>query len=151
MTTGVRPLDAGEAGDTLGYELDIAAPPAVVWRFWTDPALLVRWMGDIATLEPQPGGLFRLEYRSGDIARGEYAVLDEPRRLVVTWGWEAEGDPTPPGSSRIEVDLEARNGGAETRLRLRHSGLPAASRGGHDEGWRHFLAQLGEAAASGES
>ncbi len=141
MTTEIRPL---QAGDALGYEVEIAAPPATVWSFWTDPEKLVRWMGDIATLEPRPGGLFRLEYKSGDIARGEYVELDEPRRLVLTWGWEAEGDPTPPGSSRIEVDLEAANGGEATLLRLRHSGLPGASSPGHDEGWRHFLARLAE-------
>jgi uncharacterized protein YndB with AHSA1/START domain len=137
-----------ESGDALAYELEIAAPPELVWRFWVDPARLVRWMGDVATLEPRPGGTFRLEYRSGDIARGECVEVDEPRRLVLTWGWEADGDPTPPGSSRIEVDLEPSDGGAATRLRLRHSGLPFESRAGHDEGWAHFLARLAEAAGS---
>ncbi len=146
MTTEIRPV---EAGDALGYELDIAASPAVVWSFWTDPERLVRWMGDVATLDPRPGGLFRLEYRSGDVARGEYLELQEPRRLVLTWGWEADGDPTPPGSSRIEVELEPLDGGSATRLRLRHTGLPKASRSGHDEGWRHFLGRLDDAAASG--
>jgi uncharacterized protein YndB with AHSA1/START domain len=144
MTTEIRPL---QAGDALGYELDIGATPATVWSFWTDPEKLVRWMGDVATLDPRPGGQFRLEYKSGDIARGEYVELDEPRRLVVTWGWEAEGDPTPPGSSRIEVDLEPLDDGTGTRLTLRHSGLPSASSAGHDEGWRHFLDRLAGAVA----
>ena len=142
MTTEIRSLGAG---DTLGYELEIAAPPGTAWSFWTDPEKLVRWMGDVATLDPRPGGVFRLQYKSGDIARGEYVELDEPRRLVLTWGWEAEGDPTPPGSSRIEVDLEPTAGGAGTLVRLRHTGLPTESRTGHDEGWRYFLGQLAEA------
>lgn len=143
MTTEITSIDALEG---LGYELRIDAPPAVVWRFWVDPDSIVRWMGDVATLDPRPGGLFRLEYRSGDVARGEYVEIAEPRRLVVTWGWEAEGDPTPPGSSRIEVELEPVDDGAGTLLRLRHVGLPDESRGGHDEGWRHFLPQLAGAA-----
>ncbi len=142
MTTEIRQL---AAGDALGYELEIGAPPEVVWSFWTDPERLVRWMGDSATLEPRPGGLFRLEYKSGDIARGAFVEVEAPRRLVLTWGWEAEGDPTPPGSSRIEVDLDPVDGGDRTRLRLRHSGLPNESRAGHDEGWRHFLGQLAAA------
>jgi uncharacterized protein YndB with AHSA1/START domain len=142
MTTEVTRL---ESPDVLAYELAIAAPPQVVWRFWVDPAWIVRWMGDIATLDPRPGGLFRLEYRSGDIARGAYLEVDEPRRLVLSWGWEAEGDPTPPGASRIEVELDPIEDGAGTRLTLRHAGLPAPSRESHHEGWNHFLARLAEA------
>ena len=146
MTTEVRSI---AAGDALGYEVRIAAAPAIVWRFWTEPDRLVRWMGDIASLEPEPGGTFRLEYKSGDIAAGAYVELDAPRRLVFTWGWEAAGDPVPPGASTIEVDLEPLDDGAATLLRLRHSGLPAESRNGHDEGWRYFLGRLSEAVDAG--
>jgi uncharacterized protein YndB with AHSA1/START domain len=144
MTTEIRPI---EADDALGYEVRIAAPPALVWRFWTEPERLVRWMGDVATLEPQPGGAFRLEYKSGDVAAGSFVEVDAPRRLVFTWGWEAPGDPVPAGGSTIEVMLEPLDDGAATLLRLRHSGLPQASRDGHDEGWRYFLGRLVEAAA----
>ena len=147
MTSGITSIDAP---DGLGYELRIDAPPEVVWRLWVEPQRIVRWMGDVATLDPRPGGMFRLEYKSGDVARGEYVELAEPRRLVVTWGWEAEDDPTPPGSSRIEVELEPVDDGAGTLLRLRHTGLPAASRDGHDEGWRYFLAQLAGAVESSD-
>ncbi len=34
----------------------IAAPPEVVFPYFTDPALIVTWMGDRADLDPQPGG-----------------------------------------------------------------------------------------------
>lgn len=145
MTTEITSIDAPES---LGYELRIEAPPEVVWRFWVEPDSIVRWMGDVATLDPRPGGVFRLEYKSGDVAAGAYVELDEPHRLVLTWGWEAEGDPTPPGSSRIEVDLESVDGGTATCLRLRHAGLPAPSRAGHDEGWRYFLPRLDDAVAA---
>ena len=147
MTTEIR---AAAADDMLTYELEIAAPPELVWRFWTEPDRLVRWMGDVATLEPRPGGTFRLEYRSGDVAAGSYVELVPPRRLVFTWGWEAAGDPVPSGASTIEVDLAPLADGAATLLRLRHLGLPADSRGGHDEGWRYFLGRLAEAAAGRE-
>lgn len=141
---------AGEAGveptDFLSYDLRIDAPPALVWRFWTEPERLVQWMGSVATLEPRPGGLFRLEYRSGDVALGRYLEVEPPRRLVFTWGWDNPEDPVGPGASRIEVDLEPADGGAATALRLRHLGLPEDSRSGHDEGWQQFLPRLIEAA-----
>jgi uncharacterized protein YndB with AHSA1/START domain len=145
MTTEIVAIEAGEG---LGYELQIAAPPELVWRFWVEPERLVRWMGDVASLDPRPGGMFRLEYRSGDVALGTYVELDEPSRLVFSWGWEADGDPVPPGASRIEVDLTPIDGGAGTRLRLRHLGLPTASRHGHDEGWHYFLPRLAEASTA---
>ena len=145
MTIDSRPI---ETEDHLAYEIRIAAPPSTVWSYWTDPHRLVRWMGDVATLEPRPGGLFRLEYGSGDVAEGKYLEVDEPARVVFTWGWQEHGAPVPPGASRIEVDLEPLDGGSATMLRLRHLGLPEASRITHDEGWRHFLGRLIESAAA---
>jgi len=129
MTTDVRPI---EAGDALEYEVRIAAPPATVWRYWVEPERLVQWMGDVATIEPRPGGTFRLEYSTGDVVAGTYVELDAPRRVVLTWGWEEAGAAVPPGASRVEVDLEATDGGAGTLLRLRHHGLPPESRISHD-------------------
>ena len=147
MTTQILPTETGE---NLAYEVRIAAPPAVVWRFWTQPDLLVRWMGDVAVIEPRPGGRFRLEYRTGDVASGAYVEVDEPRRVVFTWGWEEQGAAVPPGASTVEVDLEPLDGGSATMLRLRHRGLPGDSSTSHDEGWRHFLARLVQALRDGQ-
>jgi len=140
------PTDA-MAADALDYDVHIAASPGTVWRFWTDPDHLVRWMGKIATLEPKTGGRFRLDYGQGDVASGQVLEADPPRRLVFTWGWENPDDPIQPGTSTVEVTLEPDGDG--TRLLLRHSGLDAASRQGHDEGWQYFLGRLGEAISAG--
>jgi uncharacterized protein YndB with AHSA1/START domain len=129
-------------------EIRIAAPPETVFAFWTDPDRIVRWMGRSATFEPRVGGAFRLDYNGTDIARGEVLELDPPRRLVISWGWEAPGDPTPPGASTVEVDLEP-DGAGGTRLRLRHRGLGAEAVAGHTEGWDHFLAVLVSAVGTG--
>lgn len=135
---------AADAGETLSYEVRIAAPPATVWAHWTDPDRLVRWMGDVATIDPRPGGSFRLDYGKGDVAIGQYLEFDAPHRLVLSWGWERPGEAVGPGASRVEVTLEPTDGGAGTLLRLRHSGLPEASRASHDEGWTFFLGRLVE-------
>jgi uncharacterized protein YndB with AHSA1/START domain len=139
------PTDA-MAADALEYDVHIAATPELVWRFWTDPDHLVRWMGRIAQLEPRAGGTFRLDYGQGDVASGRVLEADAPRRLVFTWGWENPDDPIQPGGSTVEVSLEPDADG--TRLRLRHSGLDAASREGHHEGWQYFLGRLSEAIAA---
>lgn len=144
MTTGISSIDAP---DGLGYELRIDAPPDVVWRFWVEPEQMVRWMGKVATLEPRPGGAFRIDYGQGDIIAGAYIELEEPRRLTLRWAWEST-DPLEAAPSRIEVELDAIDGGEATLLRVRHLELTGTARAGHDEGWRYFLPRLLDAVAS---
>lgn len=134
-----------ETADGLSYELELEAPPAEVWRLWTDPTQIVRWMGDVATLQPWPGGTFRLEYASGDVVAGEFLDAEAPQYLAFTWGWDEPGALTPPGTTPIEVILEAVSGGSRTLLRLRHTNQPAAALANHDAGWRYFLQRLAEA------
>jgi uncharacterized protein YndB with AHSA1/START domain len=102
-------------------------------------------MGRSATVEAHPGGTFRVDYNGSDIVRGTFVEVDPPRRLVLTWGWEAPGDPTPPGASRVEVDLVPDGDG--TLLTLRHTGLASEAIVGHAEGWDQFLPALPEAIA----
>lgn len=144
MTAEITSIDER---DGIGYELRIEAPPEVVWRFWVDPEQVVRWMGKIATLEPRPGGAFRIDYGQGDVITGEYLELDEPRRLALRWAWETD-DPLEAAPSRIEIELEAIDGGEATLLRLRHLELTRPRQVSHDEGWRYFLPRLIEAVAA---
>ncbi|RIK40698.1 MAG: SRPBCC domain-containing protein, partial [Chloroflexi bacterium] len=128
---------------TIERELRIAAAPEVVFTYLIDPARLVTWMGSVATLDPRPGGVFRLDYHGQWVSSGEFIEVDPPRRVVFTWGWEMQGDPTPPGSSRVEFSLQADNDG--TLLRLVHRGLPSEAVGPHTDGWDHFLPGLATA------
>ena len=91
-------------------------------------------------MDPSPGGAYRIDYNGSDVASGAFVEVDEPHRIAFTWGWEAPGDPVPPGGSLVEVTLAA--DGAGTVLRLRHSGLPTESVEGHAEGWDYFLPTL---------
>jgi uncharacterized protein YndB with AHSA1/START domain len=131
---------------TIERELTIAARPETVFRFFIEPERMVRWMGRTAELDPTPGGRFRIDYNGSDIAIGSFVEVDPPRRVVFTWGWEAAGDSTPPGTSTVEVTLTP-DGATGTRLRLRHYGLPDQEAvGGHAEGWDQFLPGLVSAA-----
>src|SRR6202035_3447340 len=127
-------------------ETQIAAPPATVFAYLTDPEKILQWMGTEATTEVHPGGLYLVkgpsERRS---ARGAFREVVPVHRLAYSFGWEGS-EAVPPGSSLIEIDLIVRDGG--NSLRTTPSGLPnAAQCAGHDEGWAHYLGRLAVADA----
>jgi uncharacterized protein YndB with AHSA1/START domain len=125
-------------------EVRIAASPEIVFGYLTEPEKVVAWMGREATLEPRPGGLFRIDYNGSDIVRGEFVEVTSNERVVVTWGWEAEGAETPPGASVVEFTLTPDGDG--TLLRVVHRGLSADEERSHGEGWDYFLPRLVAAA-----
>jgi uncharacterized protein YndB with AHSA1/START domain len=129
-------------------EVQVAAPPATVFAFLTDPEKILRWMGTEATLEPRPGGLYLLNVGGKNIARGECTEVIPVHRLAYSFGWEGR-EKMPPGSSLIEIDLMDQKGG--TLVRLTHSGLPDAEEcASHEEGWTHYLERLAVAAPGGD-
>ncbi len=127
--------------EPVAVEVEVGAPATVVWGLLTDPHELVRWLGIAATLDPRPGGAFRFELFEGQFCAGRYLEVVEPRRVVFTWGWEDPAIPLPPGSTTVAVDLEPR-GEKRTLVRLVHSGLEAAMRPLHEDGWRRYLERL---------
>jgi uncharacterized protein YndB with AHSA1/START domain len=88
----------------------------------------------------------------GQYCEGKYVIVDQPRRVVFTWGWSDPGMGVPPGSSTVEVTFEPEASGRSTRLRLVHRGLPDSDRERvlHDDGWTRFLARL-QAVVTGEA
>ncbi|HET6918029.1 MAG TPA: SRPBCC domain-containing protein [Jiangellaceae bacterium] len=120
----------------------IAAPPEVVYAYFTRPEAIVKWMGDYAVLDPTPGGVFRLDI-NGVPVRGRYLELDPPHRLLISWG-HAGSALLPPGTSTVEVTIAATAEG--TRVSIEHRGLPPEEAAQHTIGWRHFLARLTVAA-----
>ena len=124
----------------IAREIRVAAPPEVVFSYFTDPSRLVRWQGTSAELDPRPGGLFRVNFASGLSVSGRYVEVVPPTTLVYTWGWEAEGAALPPGASTVEISLEP--AGDDTLLRVRHDGLPEAMFEFHRSGWDECLAEL---------
>ena len=128
-------------------ETYIAAPPATVFAFLTDPEKILSWMGTEATTEAHPDGLYLVKGSGGDrarAARGTFREVVPVHRLAYSFGWEGS-EVVPPGSSLVEIDLIDRDGG--TLLRMAHSGLPNAEQcDGHNKGWAHYLGRLAIAA-----
>ena len=123
----------------------IDASPEIVFAYLRDSQRFVRWMVVGAELDPRPGGRYRIDVDGVHIVSGEYQVVDPPRRLVMSWGWE--GHPTvPPGSTTVEITLTPEQGA--TILRLRHLGLPdEGERRLHTDGWTQYMSQLAAAAS----
>jgi uncharacterized protein YndB with AHSA1/START domain len=129
-------------------EVQIAAPPANVFAFLTDPEKILRWMGTEATVEPRLDGLYLVNVTGEDIAQGRFTEVIPVHRLAYSFGWKGR-DKVPPGSSLIEIDLIEQEAG--TLLRMTHSGLPdAATCAAHEQGWIHYLGRLAVAAAGGD-
>src|SRR5712691_4914075 len=115
-------------------ETQIAAPPATVFAFLTDPERIVSWMGAEATTEMHPGGLYLLKGVNGRAtARGAFREVVPVHRLAYSFGWEGD-EAEPPASRLFACDLIDRGGG--TLLRMSHSSLPNAAKcAAHDKGW----------------
>ena len=128
-------------------ETQIAAPPATVFAFLTDPDKILSWMGAEATTEAHPGGLYLVKGigDSANVVRGAFREVVPIHRLAYSFGWEGNEE-VPPGSSLVEVDLIDRDGG--TLLRMTHSGFPNATPcADHDRGGR--IGRLATAATGG--
>ena len=131
-------------------EVQIAAPPATVFAFLTDPDKILSWMGAEATTEVHSGGLYLVKGigKNAVVARGAFREVVPVHRLAYSFGWDGN-DEMPPGSSLVEIDLLDRDGG--TLLRMTHSGLPNAVQcANHDRGWAHYMDRLAIAAAGGD-
>src|SRR5271163_5229486 len=129
-------------------EIQIAAPPATVFAFLTDPEKILSWLGAEATTEAHPGGLYLVKSAGGRVARGAFREVVPVHRLAYSFGWEGS-EAVPPGSSLVEIDLIDRDGG--TLLRMTHTGLPNAAQCAlHGQGWTHYLRRLAVAGAGGD-
>jgi uncharacterized protein YndB with AHSA1/START domain len=139
VTASDRPGLATGSAPEIVVDVRLAAPPADVFRYFTEPERYVLWQGVSAELDPRPGGIFRVQMEAG-VVEGEYLLVEPPHRVRFSWGWR-DHPRVPPGSSTVEIVLEADGDG--TRLRLRHGGLPdAAARDLHTAGWHKHLGQL---------
>ena len=137
-----------QAGE-LVQEIHIAAAPAEVFAYFTDPEKLVVWQASTAELDARPGGRFRMDVTGrGDIAHGQYVDIDPPHRITFTWIWDNQ-----PRDAQVDsvVEITLTPDAAGTSLRLVHRGIPAVNLQASSGGWAHHLERLASAAARHES
>jgi uncharacterized protein YndB with AHSA1/START domain len=130
---------------TLERSVLIRATPETVYRFFTDSARWASWWGAGSTIEARPGGKVYVRHANGVEVVGEVLEATAPRSIVFTYGY-ANGNPMPPGASRVTVTLEPDEAG--TRLHLLHEFAEAAPRDQHVQGWRFQLSLFGNVVAN---
>jgi uncharacterized protein YndB with AHSA1/START domain len=105
MTTTTKhetTIEADPALPTVKIVREFDAPPAKVYRAWTDPELVARWLGPkdtpmrIDQWDARTGGGYRYAaVRDGEVIAsfyGSFHELRQDRRIVQTFTWEGEPD-----------------------------------------------------------
>jgi uncharacterized protein YndB with AHSA1/START domain len=118
--------------------IEIGAPPEIVFRYFRDPVRFAAWWGSGSEIDCRPGGRVRIRYPDGTVASGEVLEIEDPSRIVFTYGYEGEGKPIAPGASRVTVTLSEVESG--TLVHLRHDVPTAGIRDAHVAGWRYQMA-----------
>ncbi|GAA5179018.1 SRPBCC domain-containing protein [Rugosimonospora acidiphila] len=123
----------------IGRTLD--APPARVWRAFTDPDELAGWFWPpsfktSAALDLRPGGQYRIAASTPEMAvSGEYLEVEPPRECAFAWRWDGDDHTS-------VVRIELLGDGDLTELRLAHEQLPADAVDAHHQGWSDCLDRL---------
>jgi len=149
-TTEDRPADR-----TLIIERVFKASPDKVFKAWTDPAILVTWWGPEGfeipecNMDVRAGGAWRTTMVSpkgdGHTVSGVYREISPPKRLVMTWGWEQDGERG--HETVIEVTFEP--SGSGTKMRLVQSVFESENaRDMHSQGWNSTFNDLENLLAS---
>jgi uncharacterized protein YndB with AHSA1/START domain len=147
----------------LVIERVLDAPREQVWKAWTDPEQVKKWWGPKHFTAPtikidlQEGGKYLFCMRSPDgqdyWSTGVYREIVPMERIVVTDSFADEngnvvpatnyGMPDMPLETQITVTFEELGG--QTKLTLRHAGMPAGEMGEQAEaGWNESLDKLAE-------
>ncbi len=102
----------------------IAAPPAKVWRCWTDPALLPQWFGPkgftckTTEIDLREGGLWRFDMigPDGTVWKNRHRYLRmEPTHLLQ---FLLDGDDDGEAAAEVEMTLSATPGGTLIRYQM---------------------------------
>jgi uncharacterized protein YndB with AHSA1/START domain len=130
---------------SLTIKRRIKAPPAKVFRAWTDPANLLQWWGPDegpvlhAEADLRVGGRFNVAFRMLDgtdhSSCGVYREIVPDRKLVFTWLWDCTGQ-----ESETLVTVELKPDGDGTLLTFTHAQFAdESSRDSHQSGWNGAL------------
>jgi uncharacterized protein YndB with AHSA1/START domain len=130
-------------------EIEIAAPPAKVWRALLVPELMNQWLGGQAEVDLNRRAYsygWKYDVEGKGVSGGPTKIIElvEHRKLVTDWpDWR--GDPDKP-STRITWLLEPLADGKHTRLTLIHAGFEhPVDRSDYQQGWSEFLRALSKA------
>ena len=146
----MKPIDRTEGGQThaIAFEIDLAHPPAKVWRAITDPELLSVWLLPVADLELEPRAAFTLRAppRPGwdGAVDCRFVEIEAERKLSYTW---TVGEPESDFFLDTIVTFTLTPTASGTRLSVVQSGFEPDQKqnfGGARYGWRMMGGRLAE-------
>lgn len=125
---------------TLTFELDLAHPPAKVWRALTEPDLLARWLLPTIGLDLTPGAAFTLhtDPQPGWDGTVDCRVLAVAPLRGLSYAWVV-------GDLDTIVSFSLAESARGTRLTIVQSGFREDQKrnfGGARYGWRMFTEKL---------
>jgi uncharacterized protein YndB with AHSA1/START domain len=132
----------------LKFKRPIAAPPAQVYRAFTNGMTLREWFCDVAQVDARPGGRVYWAWHNGYYAAGEILKLDPDQRLVFSWHGRGEPEPT-----QVTVSIAAKD--AQSVVTLTHGGVGTGKKWARtleqfERGWQLGLDNLQAALETGE-
>jgi uncharacterized protein YndB with AHSA1/START domain len=146
----------GRVGITITRIFD--APPAKVWKEWTEPAAFADWFGGpdgevplaSVSMDVREGGTWRLTMFAGANRRriewmGEYLELIEPKGLVFKLSDQPEGN----DYELVTVVLTDLGDGRTEMLFQQRGRLSPDEYGRAESGWSSFFDRVAEHLAEG--
>ena len=135
--------------NAITREIDIDAPPNVVWAIVTEARHLAGWFSDEAEIDLRPGGAMVLTWRGHGTYRARVETVDPPVTFAFRWVLRDGEEPLLGGSTMVVMTLTATDAG--TRLRVVESGFSDLSWPEHEraryaaqnaDGWVRELDEL---------
>ncbi len=142
-STSVVLADFSSSKPEVRSTIEIAAPPAKVFRALLEPELMNQWLFGNAAVDKAKGALsygWQYDYEGRRVLGGPTRIVEliENEKLVTDWpDWR--GDENKP-ATRVTWTLEALDNGKRTRVTLVHDQFEfMADRSDYLSGWAGFL------------
>ena len=135
--------------DAIAREIDIDAPPDVVWEIVTEAEHLAGWFSDEAEIDLRPGGTMLLTWHGHGAYRARVETVEPPATFAFRWILREGEEPAPGSSTLVVMTLTPTDAG--TRLRVVESGFSELSWPEHErsryaaqnaDGWTRELGEL---------
>ena len=142
----IRGIVTAVLPDAITREIDIDAPPDVVWAIVTEARHLAGWFSDEAEIDLRPGGAMLLTWHGHGAYRARVETVEPPVTFAFRWVLRDGEEPVPGGSTLVVMTLTPTDAG--TRLRVVESGFSDLSWPEHE---RAGYADQNATAGSGSS